>query len=293
MAAYASSNSAFGTGSAVVTKPSGLAAGDLMVAFVGENHVGTGVLDTPSGWTVVGTSVTGAGNEIAVFAKTASSGDAAATNFTFTSSGAGNIVSAAMYRITGTLNGPANIYATRITAGPDEQTGTPDTERFATGITPSFASSLLIMFIFGRSTAPGSNSVTTYEIQTSNPTWTERHDLSDGNAYRSGSATATRTEITDTGYFQITFAANNDINPSETLGALIAITDTVDASSNAALITTAVTVQEPSLQISSQISPTVIGLASSVQTATASAAAPLWNNTDKPSPGSIANTDKP
>ena len=70
--------------SVVITKPTGLAVGDLMVAFVGFMHTGSSgqSVSTPSGWT----SLQQVNENRVVFAayyKVADSADVAASNFTF------------------------------------------------------------------------------------------------------------------------------------------------------------------------------------------------------------------
>ena len=47
-----STNSTWNSGSTTITKPSGLAVGDLMVGVIGTNQ-GTGAITRPSGWTTI------------------------------------------------------------------------------------------------------------------------------------------------------------------------------------------------------------------------------------------------
>ena len=69
----------------VLTKPVGLAVGDLLVAgiFVANQANNTSSLNTPSGWTLQEAVEANTQFELAVYLKTATSGDVAASNFTF------------------------------------------------------------------------------------------------------------------------------------------------------------------------------------------------------------------
>jgi len=79
-----------------VTKPSGLAVGDLMVALLFKNH--PSYLSFPSGWTNLVRQVAGQ-HQIRVVYKVADSGDVAASTFTF-SAGSGDRIAVTLYRIT-------------------------------------------------------------------------------------------------------------------------------------------------------------------------------------------------
>ena len=79
-----------------VTKPSGLAVGDLMVALLFKNH--SSYLPFPSGWTNL--VPVGANNHrLRVVYKVADLGDVAASTFTF-SAGSGDRIAVTLYRIT-------------------------------------------------------------------------------------------------------------------------------------------------------------------------------------------------
>jgi len=74
----------------VLTKPTGLAVGDLMVAYI------TGILTahtltTPTGWTLQHTIIPSSQTTFACFTKVATSGDVAASNFSFARSTTGGI----------------------------------------------------------------------------------------------------------------------------------------------------------------------------------------------------------
>lgn len=296
MAAYGSSAAATGTnGTVVITKPTSLAANDLLVAFVGD--VSNKAWDTPSGWTLVTSVSVSFDSSAYLFAKVADAGDAAASDFTFTlTSPLGTEdVEGVLYRITGTFASANNIYAYSAVGGTEAVS---DVFRCATGITPVVASSLLIMYIRAFCTDSDNNAISAYALQTSSPTWTERHDIQDvgpTNQIRMGTATATRTEITDTGYFEAA-VSTGELAPTQSIGILLAITDTSNGTATPAVITSALAVQAPvasggaSTTVSAALGMTIAVQAPTVTGGTNDA---LWKNTDKPSAGSINNIDKP
>jgi hypothetical protein len=292
MAAYGSSAAATDTdGTVTVTKPSGLAAGDLMVAFCA-NPGQAGDINTPSGWTLMAAYNAEDDsnlNEVRVFAKIAEASDASASDFTFSHSSPAGEQSAVLYRITGTFASVNNIYAIVAQIGSDTAD---DVYRFSTGITPSVANSLLIMFVSSFGNGSNDSPVDTYTLQTDNPTWTERHDASyNSQDFNYATATATRTETTATGYYQVTFNTSGDV--SRAAGVLLAIADTQNGTATPAVISIASSVPDPTPSGAGNVTATVVTMASSVPTASATAGEALWKNTDKPSPSSISNTDKP
>lgn len=292
MASYRSSEAATvesGT-SVTVTKPSGLAEGDLMVAFCCEGNSG-GNFSTPSGWTSIDSYDASFDQRVVVFAKKADSSDAAASNFTFSYGGTSNKLEVVLYAISGTFAGTGNIYAINALGGTEAVS---DTFRCATGITPSSASSLLIMFFYIVCGDSDSNSISNYAIENSNPTWTERHDIQDAggtNSKRIGTATATRTETTDTGYFQAEVGAGG-ITESGCIGVILAIQDTENGTHNATVIDSTLAIQAPTVSGGSQANPSVIDATLAVQAPTTATAESKWKNTDKSSAPSWVNTDK-
>lgn len=94
----------------VVTKPVGLAAGDLMVAVAGCGDNRT--IAPPAGWTTVEDSTDGL-YRFAVFTRIATAGDVAASNFTFTVNGTFSAASIGLLRISGAIDtGIITAYAT-------------------------------------------------------------------------------------------------------------------------------------------------------------------------------------
>lgn len=263
-----------------------------MVAFIADASYAN-VPDTPSGWTKIIEHTGSLDMTLTCFAKIASSGDAGATNFTFTHPNGSATLVGMLYRITGTFSSTDNIYKTASNTGTEPSA---DVFRFANGITPTTASSLLIMAISGYSGSGSFNEshASAYAIETNNPTWTERDDLTFGGAnFLFSTASATRTETTATGYYQVTYSVSGDDNPSNAVGILIAITDTANGTATPAVISLASSVPTPTSTGAGNVTASVISLTSSMPTATGSSSDPEWVNTDKPSPGSISNVDKP
>lgn len=290
MAAFASSAAATDTDASVtIAKPSGLAEGDLMVAFLSSSGL-SGGWATLSGWTSMGSYSGDFDHQVSVQAKIAAAGDVAASDFTFTHSSGSGHVEGIMYRVTGTFASTANITAIAGQAGADQGS---EIWRHATGITVNTANSLLIMFIHAVCSDSDTNDFTAYAIENSNPSWTETHDIQDPGATndeRVGSAYATFASTGSTGYYQ---ADLNSGTVGRTLGVLLAITDTANGSASPAVVIATANIIAPT---PSGSAPVTIGAAvdmtASVQTPTAAASAPEWVNTDKSSTSTFSNTTK-
>lgn len=198
--------------SVVITKPTGLALGDLMLAGVFHNN-GTS-WDVPAGWTSIASLVgVSEGYSLRVFAKLATSDDVAATNFTFTiQSGGANIKQGgSILRFSG-ASLPTIYDADADVSG----TATPS---YTGGITPTSANSILVMFIAGLST--GVRTVSNYAIATNNPTWTERADINIDVTSDPFFAVATgpRAETTSTGAYSATLSGT----VAASMGVLVAV----------------------------------------------------------------------
>lgn len=188
------------TDNIVITKPTGLVAGDLMVAII-ENGGETNTITPPTNWQEIITIAPGS-YYLTSYWKIADSSDAAATNFTFDTTT--TAVSAAyMYRIDG--HEPSNpIYSFNGTNV--SNTANPS---FAAAITPA-ANSLLILGFTGQNLGTPTTT-SAYAIATSNPTWTERGDINSLQSILS-TATASRPESTSTGNFSCTLDSGDTTN---------------------------------------------------------------------------------
>jgi len=294
MASYRSSdyNTANST-SVVVTKPTGLTAGDLLVAICSEGNSG-GEFNTPSGWTRFKDFTTASLNQtVVVFVKVASAGDAAATDFEFTFSGSSIPLEAVVLAISGTFASATNIYASVAEGGTEAVS---DVFRCTTGITPYVTNSLLIMYFRILCSDSDNNAMSAYAIQTDNISpWTEHHDVQDNggsNTIRIGVASGTREVTTATGYFQAGISTGT-ITDSGSIGLLLAISDTANGNTAPATIGINLAVQVPTVTASGQTAIAApLLITSSINDATANVTEPTWKNRDKSPTSTVTNRDK-
>lgn len=191
--AYASQSNAgwtSGVSSQAVTKPSGLEVGDIMLAYCATNPPGS--FSLPSGFTSLGSTTSGGNNYNSYLGwKVATSGDVAATDFTF-SFGGNTTNFCAIVRVTGATWGATPLKSSGLSQA---NTSTPS----LTGITPDARGNNLLFQFWHGSDAVGSTA--SYAIATSNPSWTEIIDISQSATAGVGVAWALRPEVTATGNF--------------------------------------------------------------------------------------------
>lgn len=204
------STKAFANGtSTVIDKPTGLAVGDCLIAHVvAFTSVAqeSNVFNTPTGWTSVNSaSITDAGANTVVkefcFSRIATSADVAATNFTFTWSGSSTSLGGALYRISGSNPTPVTVSAS---ASVEDQ-ASPFSA--SASVTPTEADSLLLFLVAGN----GATAFNSYSIATSNPSWTEDYDYTDGGSNSIAGAHASRPQITATGNASVSYSGPGDI----------------------------------------------------------------------------------
>lgn len=288
---HASTNIASIDGAAktvVITKPSGLTAGDWMVAVIGISINET--YNTPSGWTKLGQQTQTNDGCLVVYAKIADSADAAATNFTFTlqtgNGGSQDVITGCL--VCGTGTAPV-LSADFIDFGTDTDGGS--TLTFTGGVNPIVADSFLIMGVMaGANTGGGSQTLSNYTIVTSNPTWTERMDnaFNQTDDYNFAVATAPRTESTATG----NFSADSSGSPGNGVGVLLAIIETQNVTVSPTVISSVLSIQAPSVTGTATVSPAVIGITATVQAPTVTTQAPKWVNPNKSTSPSWVNPNK-
>jgi len=197
MATYQSvqSNTSTNSTTVVVTKPTGLAVGDWLVAgvVVNRDSGSNQTLSTPSGWTRQEDWQFSAGVAVfAVFIKQADSADVAASNFTFTAPA--NSTGHMLAHVARVTNGA---FVAGSTVSVDSTSGASIT---ASTFTPTRADSLMLGFFYVYDTSIPTTS--SFAIATSNPTWTERasNTVNDStNDSRLTFYTASRPESTATG----------------------------------------------------------------------------------------------
>ncbi len=291
--AYAShSTVAFATVSAdtsiTITKPTGLAVGDIMVAHLSA-IVAAG---TNSNWQESGSdgftillnqnnaSDSNSEARLTVMYKVADSGDVAASDFSFAvdeSLAVDFLGAGAIYRITGGVT----------TAGATAA-GSTTTPTFVNTVTP-LADSLLLFLTTCADASQTTGSASSYAITTSNPTWTERYDFTGDIDTRRGimaGATASRPEATATGNSTLTFVnyAQNAI------GAIVHINPTINATVTPDVMVVAVSAPDPVIGVTSF--PAVMSIASSIPTPTATVIANPATNVNKSSTSTMTNVNK-
>lgn len=154
-----------------ITKPTSLAVGDIMVAHINFNLVSSETAVTPpSGWTELEyTPATDVTSYTAY--KVADSSDVAASNFSFTSDGSG--VNTANI---GAIVRVPTARVVQVATQKSENAGTSTSPSTGT-LTPPQANSLVLFFIANERSG-SSNTVSSYAMATSNPTWTELYQAS-------------------------------------------------------------------------------------------------------------------
>jgi hypothetical protein len=215
-----SSNTWASSNTCVITKPTGLAVGDLMIAIVQQKDVNTATC-TLTGWTGIDTMDlnTTSGDYAWTLYKVADSGDVAASDFTFSLNNTA-YVAGGILRIDGQASSSfinANDWA--------EQASNIINHSVACGITPSVAECLIIMGVFNSVNVTSSG----YAVSTDNPaSWSEAWDVGDGTAARSfACGYAIRTQTTSTG--NAAFSTSGNSSSSATL---IAVAPAVSASTS-------------------------------------------------------------
>jgi len=181
--------------SITITKPTGLAVGDLLL-FIGGNYDAASVNrshTTPSGWSVIQKQASGDYRPVAYYI-VATSTEVAASNFTFAMSGVTTALSGYLARITGqTPTSPVGVSEMDIGAAVAVTTIT-----YTTNITPVSRESLVFNSFAAASTSMvGSPATVSTYVSTPTLTWTEVADLgikngsSDGHAFGVAYAAAT------------------------------------------------------------------------------------------------------
>jgi hypothetical protein len=221
--------------SCVVTKPTGLAVGDLMVGHLGVSASASPVADLPSGWTsVINTSN---GNHRArAFYKIADSSDVAASDFTFTGSGTDCIIGGAIYRI----NGQG---VTTVIDASNSTTFSGTSIDVNAAVTPTRANDILLALISGNSINLDGSMTGTIAVATDNPTWTEDYDmnLGSGNLPMVGGHSNSRAATTSTG--NISFSFDNGVTAGIVM--LLAIANTVSVTVSPDPVTSTGTIPAP------------------------------------------------
>lgn len=250
------------TSTIVITKPTGLSVGDLMIVHLSrsDNDQNSRTWSL-TGWTTIidtqgnDTGISSSG--IAALYKIADSGDVSASDFTFTISSAADFVAGAIYRISG-----HSISAT-VNASASAFINNDETPSFTNTITPSFADCLLLMLVHHYAGSSTSKITSSYAITTSNPTWTEAYDNNNSTTLTIAGAYANRPETTATG--NSSFTSDGD-NTTDTASIIIAIKPSQDV--NVSVNTIAMTASLPTSTVQTGVNVQVnsISVAISITT---------------------------
>lgn len=288
--AIATKATANGTaGDVTVTKPTGLAVGDVMIAFITSQTGGTNeeTHTGPSGWTKLQDVVPDNGTVLTVWGIIATSTETAASDFAWASGGDNGNTIGTIFRITGTAGFLS--LAVNVVSAAANSSDYPSPSY--TGITTPAANSLLL--IAGASEiTDGDIDFTAYAVANNNPSWTEEYDVTyepSGTAINLAVASATYTTAQATGNFTFTLSADG----GDASGAIVAITESINATTSPAVINMTAGIQAPTPTGTATVTATVVTMTAGIQAPSASGAAPEWVNTDKSDTSpTITNPDK-
>lgn len=274
-------------GDVTITKPSSLAEGDLMIAFIASASANNDKAHTgPSGWTKLQEIVPNNGTILTVWGVVATSDQTAATNFSWASGATDNNTTGIIYRITGAL--AFGSLAINVDSASGHSYDYP-TASFG-GLTTEYDNALLLMCAAER-TADGNVTFSNYAVANSNPTWTQQDDLyyrPSGLAINMAVASATYPTAGATGNFSITMSQDGgDIS-----GALVAIYESQDSTFNADPLVINATLPDPTYTADANFTADPLVVTSTMPAETHSQTDPTWSNTDKSSAPSWSNKEK-
>lgn len=263
----------------VITKPTGLAVGDLLVALIG--YTGNTAPSTPAGWTAAFGITSAVSDGVFSFYKIADSSDVAASDFSFTVDSTASTTGGRLLRVTGgTSTGVVDFDGSSLAT----DTSTPS----VTVSLDTTVDECLIIALFENGRSPANCVFSTYIVSDTNPTWTELFDDEDTTSFGFAAASAeisVRRTITSIG-------ATMDSSRAHTNIGILAIPPQKNANQSPAVLSVVASVQEPTITSSPVAqTPSVITITSSVQAPTVATPAPTWINPDKTS-STWTNPDK-
>jgi len=277
---------ASGVDGVTITKPTGLAVGDMLVA--GITTVGTSTaLETPSGWTAVNELQHISGNNnfwYGTYSKIADSGDVAASNFTFRNSADG-AMGGILIRISNPINGePSYDVVGRDTTGDSTPT-------FTAAGTPITADSLLIA-LYSLFDAP----TITYSSYNSTPskTWTEIAEYTwvvGGYDPVISAAWANATNVDEITQYGATLSNTPSVN---VVGALLIISAPTNATGTNTLLSVSPAIFENAgVEVGGAGTSALLEVSPSFfDQSGRGTVMPVWTNTDKPATPTWTNQDK-
>ena len=258
--------------SVTVTKPTGLAEDDLLwlytMAYSGTDEVS---LTTPSGWTASHSYTNLTDKKAYSFWKIADSSDVAASDFTFTwTSDESNIdeINATLMRVSNVSTaGPIRDSGSG-TAAPNQST--PD---FTVNVDPLVSDALYIVMYFGED----DSSVTSYEFDTTSPTFTQVANFSNAGDYRGTLAWANAVDES----VITTLTVNLDNNNPNNFGALVALSEQKSASATSTTLELAPTLFTGAGSSGSTGTSTTLDLAPTTFTGETYSGEKVWTTTPK------------
>lgn len=267
--------------SVIITKPTGLAVGDLLVAVLFNFDTSERAFNTPSGWTV-GVASFGNNNVVcAIVHKTATADDVAASNFTFSAAGSSDSVCGFLYRVT---DHSAAFTDTISGIG----AGASNAFTLTQNLDLILPNSLLIFACFKNDSEVD---ITARSVTGgTNPSWTDR------GGYVDTSAVNSRAECADAIYdstTQITAATFSPAVNLTTCGiAIVVITPQQDAPGTAALLAGAPAIFAPASSVSAPGTAALLVGTPTLAAPVSTVAAPNWTNADKTAAANVTNLDK-
>lgn len=260
--------------STTISKPSGTADGDLLIAFLaGARNGGTNpsMSSAPSGWTEIhNTTVDSSTGRMISYYKVASSEPA---SWTWTWNSANPDTTGTVLRIAG---GSASLIQSD-----DGSVGSSASPTFAGGVTPAQTNTLLIFAAFSKDAGTAHSS---HAVVSSNPSWTERRDNASalGTSGIISVATATRPEDTATGNFSITIDGGS--SSSDSIGHLLSIGESVSVQVDVGALEVASTMPSATVSGSANVSVAALSGAMTMPTATVTTQEnSVWTFEDLPS----------
>lgn len=266
----------------VVAKPTGLVAGDLLIAHYSISDPGS--MATLSGWThEVNNQQLGSANlKTGLQWKIADSGDAAASNFTFSGTETLSEATVALLRIDGFVSSDFLNEST-------SQVSNTTTPTFTNTITPLSTGSLLLFFVY--SDGAGGVGASNFAIANDNPTWNTLYNLfAASNTLVTACGYATRTTAAATGNSSCSVGSGGTGDPR---GILVSISQAVSVTATPALLSGTFNIPVPTPNSGNTATPALLS-------ATFSALAPTispillkpWSNQTKSSVVSATNQTK-
>jgi len=266
----------------VFNKPTGMLEGDMMVAFCLRRRDGSsvGIFNTPSGWDNINTQTITNDVSVTTFAKIATSGDAAASTFSFTPQAAGDDSAGAFVAVSGNSFGS-------VAGNVVDNSGTSSgTSLSYSGLTPMATNPLLLMFI-GNQDALVDVAFSGYAVTNNNPSWTEDRDVVVGsNTINYALAYATYASSSATGNFLATASASADY-----IGVLVSVNESINVTVNADPLVITGVIPDASVSGDANVTVDPLVITGTIPNATVTITNPDWLNGNK-SDSNWTNQDK-